>query len=253
MKLKEYGIDHQDVIVLLHGGGLSWWNYREEAEKLHERYHVIIPILDGHSGSGTRFTSIENNAEKIIRLIDERFGGRVLLMGGLSLGGQILLEILVKRYDICRYAVIESAGTIPSKLTHTLIRPLLESSYGLIKRRWFSKMQFNALHIMPSLFEDYYRDTRNIKKEDMIAFLRASTSYSLKASIGKCSANVHIFIGEKEDKNIKQSALQIQKMISSASVHILPGLYHGEFSLNDADGYVKAVEAIINDSKSYFF
>ena len=246
MKLKEYGIDHQDVIVLLHGGGLSWWNYREEAELLQDRYHVILPILDGHGRSGLRFTSIENNAETIIRFIDERFGGRVLLIGGLSLGGQVLLEILAKRCDICRYAVIESVSAIPSKGTNALIRPALASSYGFIKRRWFSKMQFKSMHIKPSLFEDYYRDTCSIKKEDMIAFLRASTTYALKASICDCSADVHIFIGQKENKIIKKSVLLIQNKISGASVHIQPGLYHGEFSLNYADNYVKEVEAIIN-------
>jgi len=246
MKLKEYGIENNDVIIFLHGGGLSWWNYREEAEKLQDRYHVIIPILDGHSGSGARFTSIENNAEEIIRYIDERFGGTVLLMGGLSLGGQILLEILTKRNDICRYAVIESAMTIPSKLTHAMIKPAFGSSYNLIKRRWFSKMQFKSLHMKPDLFEEYYRDTCNIKKEDMVAFLQANTAYELNESIGSCSANVHIFIGQKENKGIKNSALQVQKMIPDAEINILPDLYHGEFSLNHADDYVKAVEGILN-------
>ncbi len=53
------------------------------------------------------FQSIEKNAEEIIEFIDERFGGKVLLIGGLSLGGQILLEILSRRGDICRYAMIE--------------------------------------------------------------------------------------------------------------------------------------------------
>ena len=51
MKFKEYGNINNDTIMLLHGGGLSWWNYREEAEKLQESYHIIIPILDGHSDS----------------------------------------------------------------------------------------------------------------------------------------------------------------------------------------------------------
>ena len=34
MNFKEYGDNNKDTIMLLHGGGLSWWNYREEAEKL---------------------------------------------------------------------------------------------------------------------------------------------------------------------------------------------------------------------------
>jgi hypothetical protein len=34
MKYKEYGSANARTILLLHGGGLSWWNYREEAEIL---------------------------------------------------------------------------------------------------------------------------------------------------------------------------------------------------------------------------
>lgn len=245
MNYKEYGADNADVIVLLHGGGLSWWNYREEAEKLKSRYHVIIPVLDGHSGSDARFTSIEDNADEIIRYVDEHFSGTVLMMCGLSLGGQILLEILTRRSHICRYAVIESAMTIPSKITHAMIKPAFGSSYGLIKHRWFSKMQFKSLHIKPDLFEEYYNDTCSIKKEDMIAFLRANTSYSLREPIRNCSASVHIFVGQKENKGIKDSAIRIKDMIRDAQINILPDLYHGEFSLNHADDYVKALETIL--------
>ena len=75
---------------------------------------------------------------------------------------------------------LESAAVIPSKLTHALIAPAFGSSYGLIKNRAFAKLQFQSLHIKPELFEDYYRDTCLIKKQDMIAFLEANTSYSLK-------------------------------------------------------------------------
>lgn len=245
MKLKEYGAENDDVIFLLHGGGLSWWNYREEAERLCDRYHVVIPVLDGHSGSDAGFTSIEDNAEEIIGYIDEHFGGRVLLMGGLSLGGQILLEILARRGDICRFAMIESAMTIPSGFTHAMIKPAFGCSYGLIKHRWFSKLQFESLHMEPHLFEDYYRDTCGIKKEDMIAFLRANTAYTLKEAIRNCSAAVHIFVGQRENKGIRDSALKIKKMLPGAEITVLPQLYHGEFSLAHADDYVKAAERIM--------
>ena len=66
MIVKEYGKSNKDIIILLHGGGLSWWNYEEVSEILKSNYHVILPILDGHSGSDRDFTSIENNANEII-------------------------------------------------------------------------------------------------------------------------------------------------------------------------------------------
>ena len=123
MKYREYGRENQETMIFLHGGGLSWWNYREEAEKLRNRYHIIIPILDGHSGSDQQFTSIEENAEHIIGYIDENLRGKVLLMGGLSLGAQVLLEILSRRNEICKYALVESAMVIPSFFTRAMIRP----------------------------------------------------------------------------------------------------------------------------------
>ncbi len=40
--MMEFGQQNPDVIMLLHGGGLSWWNYREVAKRLAERYHVVL-------------------------------------------------------------------------------------------------------------------------------------------------------------------------------------------------------------------
>ena len=44
---------------------MSWWNYKEVAEKLQTDYHVFLPILDGHAGCDKQFTTIENNALEI--------------------------------------------------------------------------------------------------------------------------------------------------------------------------------------------
>ena len=140
-------------MLLLHGGGLSWWNYRRVAEQLQQDYRIILPILDGHAGSDREFTSIEDNAAEIISFVDHRLGGSVLLFGGLSLGAQILLEILSQKNDICRYAIVESASVIPSGLTNALIAPAFGSSYGLIRNRGFAKVQFRSLHMMPDFFE----------------------------------------------------------------------------------------------------
>ena len=149
MRFVEYGKENLEKIVLLHGGGLSWWNYEDVAKSLQNEYHIILPILDGHAESDKPFTTIEDNAKEIIEFIDTHCGGSVLLIGGLSLGGQILLEVLSKRNDICKYAIIESALVRPSKLTYFMIKPAFGSCYGLIKHKWFSKLQFKSLKLNP--------------------------------------------------------------------------------------------------------
>ena len=179
MNVIEYGKQNSDIIILLHGGGLSWWNYRAEAELLSDRYHVVLPILDGHADSDADFVSIEKNADRIISFIDKEYSSSILLIGGLSLGAQVLVEMLAQRRDICQYAIIESASVIPSRITNALIGPAFASSYGLIRRKWFAKMQFQYLRIRDELFEDYYKDTAKITKGNMIAFLKANTAYEL--------------------------------------------------------------------------
>ena len=245
MNCMEYGHTKTDTVIFLHGGGLSWWNYREIAEKLSSSYRVILPILDGHTQSDAGFSTIEDNAERIISFIDEQFGGSVLLIGGVSLGGQILLEILSRRKDICRYALVESALVIPSKFVHAMIRPAFGSCYGLIRHRWFSKLQFRSLRIRDDLFEEYYRDTCGISKSDMIAFLEANALYSLKSSIRDSLAEVYVFVGERESRGMRKSAERIHEALPGSVLHVLPKLNHGQFSINCSEDYVNTVLRIV--------
>ena len=247
MKYIEYGDANKDAIILLHGGGFSWWNYREIAETLSSDYHIILPILDGHAESNDDFSTIEDNAARIISFIDEHLGGSVLLIGGLSLGGQILLEILSQRKNICRYALVESALVIPSKFTYSMIKPAFGSCYGLIKRKWFAKLQFRSYRIKQELFEDYFRDTCGISKQNMISFLQANSLYSVKESLKESCSKVSIFVGEKENNAMQKSASIIHNALPGSSLQVLPKMYHGEFSMNHANDYANTVRQMIQN------
>ena len=239
MKTVEYGKQNRDIIMLLHGGGLSWWNYRTEAELLSSRYHVVLPILDGHADSDADFVSIEENARRIITLIDSEYGGSVLLAGGLSLGAQILTEMLSERGGICRYAVIESASVIPSRIMNALIGPIFAPGYSLVRKKGFAETQFRSLRIREDLFEDYYRDTSKISKRNMIAFLKANTEYELKPGIKNSRARVRVVVGEKEQKKMIRSAELLHEALPGSCLEKKTGLYHGEYSINHPERYVK--------------
>jgi len=241
MKCFEIGKENREIILFLHGGGLSWWNYREVSRHLSGRFHVVMPILDGHAGSDAPFTSMEENAKRIIALIDERFGGQVLLIGGLSLGAQVLVEMLSQRPDICRYAVIESALAVPMKWTAALVGPSFSLCYPLIQKRWFAKLQFAYLGIKPDLFEDYYRDTAQIAKSDLIAWMRANSSYTLKAAMEDCRAKALVFVGSRELPVMRRSARLIAESIEGAQLEILKGYQHGELSINRGEQYAQRI------------
>lgn len=245
MEYKEYGSKNNDIIILLHGGGLSWWNYIDEIGLLEDEFHIVIPILDGHSDSDTNFISIENNASEIINFINENYNGKVKLIGGLSLGGQVLLEILSRNPNICEYAVIESALVIPMKFTYKMIEPIFNLTYGLTKKSWFSKLQFKNLKIKNSLYDLYYEDTCKISKNNLIAFMKSNSSYELKDTLSRTRAKVLILVGIKERSIMKKSAVKIAELIPNSELEILQGYYHGDISINHADDYVERVKRLV--------
>lgn len=244
MIVKEYGKSNKDIIMLLHGGGLSWWNYEEVSEILKSNYHVILPILDGHSGSDRDFTSIENNANEIIEYIDNNYNGNVKLIGGLSLGAQILLDILSKRDNICEYAIIESALVFPMKMTNRLIESSINMSYGLINKKWFSKLQFKSLKIKKELFDKYYIDSSNITKDNMISFLKANSNYHLKNIKTNKSKSI-VVVGSKERPIMIKSAKRIHDELINSELEILSGYYHGDLSINHPNEYAEKVKKLI--------
>lgn len=242
MVVKEFGKENKRVVMLLHGGGLSWWSFENVAKLIESDYHVIIPMLDGHANSDRAFTGIEDNADEIIDFIKCNYNGKIFMLAGLSLGGQILLEILAKQPDICSYAILESALALPMKNTYRLIEPTYKLCYNLINKRWFSRLQFNSLKIKKDLFEAYYTDTCKISKADLIAILKANSGYTLNKAIRNSNAEVLVIVGDKELKIMVDSARKIHQNIPKSELRILKGYTHGELSINHADEYVKILK-----------
>ena len=127
MKIIEYGKENEKVILLLHGGGLSWWNYREVAEHLKNEYHVVIPVLDGHANSDRDFTSIEANASEIISYIDENFAEPLTL-------SDMAKWCAMSRSEFCKQFFNMSGTTFSHYLNSARIKhavKLLESNHSI--------------------------------------------------------------------------------------------------------------------------
>ena len=115
------------------------------------------------------------------------------------------------------------------------------------KKQWFAKLQFKSLRIKESFFEDYYRDSAAITKENLIAFLKANSDYKLKESIKESQAKVLILVGEKESRIMKKSAEFLWEQLPNSTLEVLPKYYHGELSINRASEYVQIIEQFISE------
>lgn len=243
MIFKEFGNKNNKAIIFLHGGGLSWWTWKSQIEALQNDYFVVAPIIDGHGEDGDNtFVSIQKSAKNIINYIKENCNGKVFAICGLSLGAQILVEILSKERDITKNAVIESALVYPSNKTSVKLTTLmLGLSYGLIKKRWFAKLQAKQLKLPESLFENYYEDTIKIRKITLINFIKSNQEYSMPDTLFNTKANTLILAGEKELSVMKKSAKLLNDTINGSTLKIIKNSAHGEISLVHPDKYLELV------------
>jgi hypothetical protein len=73
----------------------------------------------------------------------------------------------------------------------------------------------------------------------MIAFLKANSLYTIKPSLSETTAKTKIVAGAKEPKSIRDSAKLLREAIPGSRMEILPGLRHGDLSINKPEQYVK--------------
>lgn len=203
---------------------------------------MITPIIDGHGEAGEEtFVSIEDSARKLIDYIDFKCGGKVCLLAGLSLGAQIVVETLSQRENIADYGIIESALVLPIKRTTAVMTPFYNVSYGLIRKKWFAKLQAKELCVPPKMFERYHQDSLKMSKQSLINITKSNGNYTLKESLKKTNAKLLVIAGEKEIRIMKGSAKKLHEAIPESECQLIPKMKHGELSLLYPEEFVRQI------------
>ena len=215
------------MIVFLHGGGVSGWMWNRQVE-FFSNYHVLVPDIESHGKSHSEhFVSIEESAGKIIRLIESKSGGKKVTIVGLSLGAQILVEILSEAPEIAECAIINSALVRPMKWTKKMIKPMFRMSYGLIKNRKFARLQAAQLYISDEDFEIYFEESKNILLKDLIQVLESNMSYSLPPEFKNAKVKIMVLVGAKEKGVMLKSAHDMLQSNKYSTGYSVPGIGNG--------------------------
>ena len=240
MKFHEFGDKNNPHIMLIHGGGNAWWNYLRQARALSERYHVILPTMDGH-GEEYRipYVSTEATADKLMDYINENCDGHLFALGGVSLGGQIVIELLSRKSDLAEKAIIDGSICYPTPHMANFCMLTFQLTYKLL----FSEKACNRqLALMPKMLpqkmlyteelQDYYRkEMPLLPKETMLSVYRTYMHYQLKESLRDTKAQVMYWYGEKEMKCVKKSAKLFQAYVPDCKIYEAKGYNHGYLAI----------------------
>lgn len=171
--------------------------------------------------------------------------------GGLSFGAQIVIEVLSQRKEIATYPIIESALVYPIKGTATLTIPMYKLFYGLLKQRWFSKMQAKRLCVPTNMFERYYNDSLNISRQSLINITLSNGNYSLKRGIVDTRSKILVIVGEKEISIMRKSVQRLHDTINGSEIYVAPAMKYGDLSLVYTSQYIDLFKSFVIRKERY--
>lgn len=239
MRFHEFGYKNFPHILLIHGGGNSWWNYLRQARILSDKFHVILPTLDGHGEEYQRdYISTENSAQQIMDYIKNNCNGKLFAIGGVSLGGQIAIELLSLDSDIAQKAIIDGSICIPQPNLSRISTIVVKIFGKLMFSKSASKIQLSLMKkIYPNMaypeeIENYYmEDMPRLPMKTLVKMYKTYMGkYRLKESITESKAQVLYIYGEKEMRCVKESAKLFQKMHPDCILYEAKGYNHGYLS-----------------------
>lgn len=227
MYVEESGNPQGDIILFIHGGGVGGWMWDKQVEYFKD-YYCLVPDLPSHGKSKDQLKfSIGECADELIALIEEKKNERKVFLMGFSIGAQIAIDLISKRFSMIDKAIIVSPLVRPMKFTRILIKYSVPMVMGLLKNRWFQKIQARYLYIDDEYFEEYFSGVQSMTSEELIQIYEENMSYGIPEYFSNASTKMLVLAGEKETKSVIKSAMDLEACNKNVEVIKIPKVGHG--------------------------
>jgi pimeloyl-ACP methyl ester carboxylesterase len=207
--IKETGKSNNETIVFLHGDGIAGWMWDKQAEAFDD-YHCIVPDLPEHGKSaGIKPFTMKGAAEMIIDIIKNKAHCGKAHLVGISLGAQIIVQILSMAPEVVDYAII--SGTLvrsipPTETFLERLNQLIEVYLPEKNSNLRIKSYMRSYNIPKSLFNKFKESTYVIKQDSSERIIKENMLFKMPDGLRKANVPVLVMTGEKDYKIIKESA-----------------------------------------------
>ena len=225
----ENGQSSSETIIFIHGLGISGWMWNEQLEFFND-YHCIIPDLPEHGKSrALNHFTIDDAAESIVELINEYAHNQRVHLVGISLGAQVVLQILSKAPELVDSAFISGALISTSPNNTTLLKSLyhtLEVYQPVKNSDFFIKANMRTYNMPKNLFDKFKESTLLVNRDSIERILTENMLFKLPNGLENVKAPVLVMTGEKDYKIIKESANDLITSLPTSIGYMAPKLGH---------------------------
>ena len=243
MIFNTYGDKTKPNLLLIPGLGVSHEIFLPLIDILKDRFNILAVGVEGFLlGKESNYTSVDDQAWKIIKYVQENLGGHLDAAYGLSLGGKILSRVLERGEIVSDHAIMDAAPLLP--LPRWSVDPIrYYQSFNVWScYHWtgFWRWVFHSHYIDVMLAEckkvwpygkgkavrDGYKDIYTNKLESIHG------------------DDIHFWYGTKEAFVAKPQARHLCAIHPDTQVEVFPGMNHGQLLIDHPEEVARRIMEI---------
>lgn len=227
--IEENNQENEKSIVFLHGYSMAGWMWNEQVKAFPD-YHCIVPDLPEHGRScDIRPFNIKNAALEVIDIINEQTQDGKAHLVGMSMGAQVILEILNTAPEVVDHAFISGAvvNINPPSETFLGLLDYLINIYVPAKNDNLSIGSYIRSYGIPrDLIKKFKESTYIIPFESAENMIRESMLFDLPSNLENIDVPVLVMAGEKDYGVIKEHARDLVDTLPNSKAYLAPGVGH---------------------------
>ena len=226
---KETGRDNKETIIFLHELNMAGWMWDKQIEAFPD-YHCIVPDLPEHGKSiDTPPFTIRSAAKQVIELIKETAHNGNAHLVGMSIGAQVILQIINDAPEMVDHAFISSVlvnKTTPSDTFLELFNYLLDAHIPIKDHHLSIGSYIRCYGIPKNERKNFMKSTRGIKPNSARDILKENILFKMPDKLDKADTPVLIIAGEKDFTIIKKSACELSSKLTNSRAFLTPEVGH---------------------------
>lgn len=251
LHIKETGKNNDETIIFLHGEGTAGWVWDKQVESFQD-YHCIVLDIPGHGKSaGVKPFTIKSAADMIIDLIKNKSKNGKAHIVGISLGAQIIVQILNTDPEVVDHALI--SGTLvrnsePSESFLELLNHLIEV-YLPDKNKTIRIMSYvRSYNIPKNLRSNFKESTYIIEPDSANRIIRENMLFKMPSNLEKANVPVLVMNGQKDFIMVKESAINLLNVLPKSKGAMALKVGH-LWNIENPELFNKTLRAWINDNE----
>lgn len=231
MTFNTYGDSKHPTLLLIPGLGVSFEIFLPLIELMKTQYRIVAVGIDGFLlDRESQFTSIDDQAQRLIAYVQEHLNGHLDVAYGLSLGGKILSRIMERNEVTIDHAIMDAAPLLP--LPRWCVNPLryYQSINVWTCYHWtgFWKLVFHS-HYFDVLLDECKKVWPSGKGKAVRDGYKDVYTNKLESIYG---SDIHYWYGTKEAFVAKPQAEHLLKLYPGTRVEVFPKMNHGQLLID---------------------